>query len=237
MNQEKIINGNKVRRSTRWPNYGVTTEGEVYRWDTERRMTLSISHAGYVVVRVCHDNKPKNAHVHYMVADAWLENDDPEYKVEVNHIDGDKTNPRLENVEWVTKSQNQRHAIETGLKSSGSTLYNALLSDDQVHIACRLLEDGLQVKDIADRLEVSKDIIRKIKTGDSYPHIRRLYNISHEYQLDFSESTVRWVCEQIVRGLADSVIAKTSNNKLLNVYEVKRIRNKIRYTRISNEYF
>lgn len=237
MEQEKLINGNLVKRSNRWPNYGVTQYGEVYRWDTERKMTLSVSNAGYVMVRVCHDNKPANAHVHYMVADAWLHNDDPEIKVEVNHKDGDKQNPCLSNVEWSTRSQNQRHAIETGLKSSGEDLYNSQLTHDQVHIVCRLLEDGLQVNDIAKRMEVSKDIIRKIRAGDTYPNVRRLYHIDHDYKLQLSESTVRWVCEQINRGVADAVIAKTSENKLLNVYEVKRIRNKIRYTRISNEYF
>lgn len=237
MNQEKTINGNAVRRSIRWPNYGTTTVGEVYRWDTERRMTPSISNSGYMMVRVCHDNKPANAHVHYMVADAWLHNDDPEHKIEVNHKDGDKQNPDLSNVEWSTKSQNQRHAIETGLKSSGEDLYNSQLTHDQVHIVCRLLEDGLQINDIAKRMDVSKDIIRKIRAGDTYPQVRRLYNIDHDYKLQLSEVTVRWVCEQINRGLADAVIAKTSSNKLLNVYEVKRIRNKIRYTRISDEYF
>ena len=43
--------------------------------------------------------------------------------------------------------------------------------------------------------------------------------------------------EQIIRGLGDSSIAKESNNKNVNVYEVKRIRNKIRYKTISDEYF
>lgn len=235
--EEKTIDGLLIRRSKRWPNYGCTTSGEVFRWDREKRMTPCISNAGYMVVRVCHNNKAMNAHVHYMVADCWLENDDPEHKIEVNHKDGDKTNPNLENVEWSTKSQNQRHAIETGLKSSGESLYNAQLTHDQVHLVCRMLEDGVSVSTIAEKFEVSKDIVSKIRSGDSYPHIRRFYDINHKFKNSLSESTVRWICEQIIRGLGDSSIAKESNNKNVNVYEVKRIRNKIRYKTISNEYF
>lgn len=85
--------------------------------------------------------------------------------------------------------------------------------------------------------DVSKDIIRKIKSDDSYPSIRKLYNIEHDYKIDLSEQTVRWVCERINEGLGDVPITKLSNNKSLNVYDVKRIRNKIRYRTISDEYF
>jgi predicted DNA binding protein len=51
-----------------------------------------------------------------MVAMAFLEN--PEGKPEVNHIDGNKLNDNLSNLEWVTKSQNIKHAFDTGLKEN-----------------------------------------------------------------------------------------------------------------------
>lgn len=52
--------------------------------------------------------------VHRMVAETWLDN--PNHYKEVNHINGDKNDNRMENLEWVTHSQNMRHAFRTGLK-------------------------------------------------------------------------------------------------------------------------
>ena len=52
--------------------------------------------------------------VHRMVAETWIDN--PNHYRDVNHINGDKTDNRVENLEWVTHSENLRHAFRTGLK-------------------------------------------------------------------------------------------------------------------------
>lgn len=237
MEQKFNIGGEEVRRSKRWPNYGTTRTGKVYRLSTGKRMTPVVTNAGYYVVRTCHDNFAENAHIHWMIADCWLHNDNPESKTQVNHKNGNKLDYSIENLEWVTLSQNQRHALDTGLKARGEDLYNSQLTRDQVHLVCQRLADGMLPKDVASIFDVSTDIIRKIKSGDSYPDIRVLYDIDHEYKNNLSEATVRWVCERIREGLGDVPISKLSTNKLLNVYEVKRIRNKMRYKTISSEYF
>ena len=66
-------------------------------------------HSGYIYVRV---NKDKYA-LHRLVAFTFLEN--PENKAYVNHIDGNKTNNRLVNIEWNTPNENSLHSHKTGL--------------------------------------------------------------------------------------------------------------------------
>lgn len=191
----------------------------------------------YPTFRACHENNPSNVRVHVIVAECWLFNDDPKIKVDINHINGNKKDPRLENLEWVTKSQNQRHALEAGLKQKGDELYNSQLSNDEVHLICQKLQGGARAKDLAEEFDVSADIIRKIKDGSTYFHIRQMYPMDHKYRKDFSESTVRWVCDQIIKGYSDKSISEMSTNKDLVIIEIKRIRNKIRYRYITDEYF
>lgn len=55
--------------------------------------------------------------IHRLVAFAWVRNPNPYGKWMVNHIDGNKDNYHYSNLEWVTPSENNNHAIETGLRS------------------------------------------------------------------------------------------------------------------------
>lgn len=232
------IGNEEVKQSRLWPNYGTTQSGIIYRLSTKKQMRQNPhGRSGYLAFRACHNNKPKNVFVHKIIADCWIPNTDYEFFTQVNHKDGNKLNNSIDNLEWVSASQNQQHAIKTGLKKSTEDLYNSSLTNDEVHRVCQMIEDGWRSVDIANMFEVSKDIINKIKSGSTYFSIRVLYNINHEYKQEFSEATVRWCCEMINKGLSDNQISKKSTNKLLKVISVKHIRYKIRYKTISDEYF
>lgn len=73
---------------------------------------------GYIQYELSKNNQSKEYKAHRLVAQAFLPN--PEKKREVNHIDGDKHNNHLDNLEWVTTSENQLHArytLSKGIKS------------------------------------------------------------------------------------------------------------------------
>lgn len=70
-------------------------------------------HSGYMLVRLASNRTYKNLNVHRIVADAFIPN--PEGKKTVNHIDGNKSNNTVENLEWATQKENINHAIDTGL--------------------------------------------------------------------------------------------------------------------------
>ena len=69
---------------------------------------------GYVYISVCKDNHAKSIWAHTIILKAFQPK--PSATSQVNHIDGDKTNNKIENLEWVTQSENMRHAYDTGLE-------------------------------------------------------------------------------------------------------------------------
>lgn len=70
--------------------------------------------------------------------------------MEVNHIDGIKCHNWLWNLEWVTPSQNIRHAIRTGLAKSGEERYGAKHTETQIRKLCELIGKGFTNKQICD---------------------------------------------------------------------------------------
>jgi hypothetical protein len=66
---------------------------------------------GYVVVNLSIENRSKIHYVHRLVLSSFTLYS----KLEINHIDGDKKNNIISNLEYVTKKENQNHALDTGL--------------------------------------------------------------------------------------------------------------------------
>lgn len=241
MNKEIFYIGNiKVIKSNKHPNYAASECGNIFRISTGKIMAQTLHGVEgneYLSFRACHGNKPSNVRTNTVIAECWCYNDDPVNKTDVNHKDGIKVNNHKDNLEWVTKSQNQRHALATGLKGQCEKLYNSSMTNDIAHQVCQHLQDGWRIKDIATKFDVPADNIRKIKAGDTYFTIRVLYNIKHQYRTSVSESTVRWICDCINKGMSDAQINRASENTSISRIECKRIRYKIRYKLISDEYF
>lgn len=80
----------------------------------ERIIRHHVSKTGYHQVELRIDKKSKYPLVHRLVAEAFLDN--PENKPQVNHIDGDKGNNAVDNLEWVTCSENAIHAFAKNLR-------------------------------------------------------------------------------------------------------------------------
>jgi hypothetical protein len=70
-------------------------------------LAAKTNHGGYVEVSLWKENKGKTVSVHRAVLEAFNPTRNP--LLEVNHIDGNKQNNRLDNLEWVTSSQNKIH--------------------------------------------------------------------------------------------------------------------------------
>jgi hypothetical protein len=98
-----------------FPDYSIDKQGVVYshKYGKNKILKQQDHYKGYKVVTLVHGEIKKTMKVHRLVANAFLSND--LNKEQVNHIDGNKTNNRLNNLEWTTQSENQLHAHRTGL--------------------------------------------------------------------------------------------------------------------------
>lgn len=98
--------------------YQVSSNGNIRRWKKHKnRFNLVATYPernGYQRVGLCMNYKRKMKLVHRLVAETFIPK--PLGKYEVNHKDGDKANNHVSNLEWVTRSENIKHAIKSGLK-------------------------------------------------------------------------------------------------------------------------
>lgn len=78
----------------------------------EKILTTKVNKNGYVIVHLKHNGRKRTYFVHRLVAIAFL---GYEENMDVNHIDGNKENNCLDNLEWVTRKENMDHAWKNGL--------------------------------------------------------------------------------------------------------------------------
>ena len=105
--------------------YKVSNYGQVMNVKG-RRLEGGINQGGYLNVKMC-----KNCYlVHRLVAQAFLPN--PENKPFVNHINGKKDDPRLENLNWMTEKENAQHAVEAGLNKLGKGVIQYDMNNNKI---------------------------------------------------------------------------------------------------------
>lgn len=137
--------------------------------------SVSLTRDGYEKVRLIHQGKDKTMRVHRLVAEAFIPN--PDNKSTVNHIDGDKRNNKVSNLEWADKSEQMEHAYKLGLKESrmGSHNSNAKLTDEQVReIRSSYIPQSREYGTVAlsKKYGVTNRVIGLVVRGEAYKDVK-----------------------------------------------------------------
>ena len=117
----------------------------------------------------------KTKRIHRLVAEAFLPN--PDNKPQVNHIDGDKTNNDVRNLEWCTNQENMIHACKSGLysknRAKGANNGNSKLKEETVVEIKAMLKtpNRPSYKKIGERFDVSPSTISEINNGKVWTHV------------------------------------------------------------------
>ena len=126
--------------------------------------------SGYLEVSPKKNGKRIKHLVHRLVGIAFV----PGYRddLTINHINGDKLDNRIENLEWVSLARNTQHQWEIGLVNlRGENAPGSKLTSKQVVYIRRLLSQGVPAHTIAVIAGVSQSLIALIRDGERWPEV------------------------------------------------------------------
>jgi hypothetical protein len=136
----------------------------------ERLLKLSPQSKGYLTVVLQKNTTRKMVLVHRLVAEYFIPNIDN--KPQVNHINGIKTDNRIENLEWVSHRENLNHAIENNLVLKGDKNPTSKLKENEVIMIHNLLSKGVCIKALSKKYNVSFGTISGIRSGRYWEYLK-----------------------------------------------------------------
>lgn len=172
LGEEPIVIWKKIND---FEEYEISNLGEVRRDGKIRKTKLLASkikgrkYNPSVAVILSKSGIAKTFLIHRLLGIHFIPN--PENKPEINHKDGNRINNSLDNLEWNTQSENQKHAFANGLNSNkGSRNSRAILTEQQVDKIRSLHSQGFTNKTLSEMYGVNKNVISKIICRVTWKH-------------------------------------------------------------------
>lgn len=189
-------------------NYYVTKYGDVFNSDG-LRLTPQINRDGYRVVNLWLNGKSYHKRICRLVAEVYVDN--PHRYPVVDHNDMIRTNDYYKNLEWVTVLENNLRSIAKAPEKHKS---RAKISQEIAIDICMLIQEGFNNHYISQRLDVTIDIIKHIRSGKTWKEISKNYEMKPSYKSEFCEDQIRWVCKKILDGFSNKEIEELSDGEI-----------------------
>ena len=152
--------------------YEISTTGLVksFKHSREGRILTPKKSKGYLNITLCNFYKHQTFRIHRLVAMTYIPGD---FSLQINHINGNKHDNRVENLEWVSSKENVHHAIEIGLiDNKGENSSNTELLDSEVSLIIQdLLNTKLSFSNLAKKYQTTKSIIHHINGCECWKHL------------------------------------------------------------------
>ena len=189
----KVITTQYVRKNA----YLISNKGRIYSKLSNKFLKCYLDNDGYYNISLLtnedYPRRIKRYRLNRLVAYEFISN--PENLPIVNHIDGNKINNNIKNLEWCTAQENTIHADITGLRHiRGENNGNCIYSDELCDKICQLLEDGYVVYSIFASLYPGE---RTCDRFSEYMEMRRLRerkirpDITSKYSYTLESTTIR----------------------------------------------
>lgn len=200
--------------------YMVSYDGQIY--DTKKQKIVKAhkdKRNGYMNYTFCDEGSGLygTKRVHRIIAKTFIPN--PADFPVVNHLDNDRTNNRVDNLEWTTQSENIRYALNQGRLhiESGETHPFAKYTDEQIREVCELLQAGYTNTEIGKMTDVNTHYVSGIRNRQWRKDISKDYTWeiikfkdrkgSKAYGATIDEAMARKICQMIVQGYQNKEIA------------------------------
>lgn len=133
----------------------------------KKELSQQTSKKGYKKVYLYKDGLKHCFSVHSLVLTTF--NKPRPDKLQANHIDGNKANNSIENLEWVTASQNVLHSVENNLRNQhGSSVGSCILTEETVLKIVKMKKNGYGSGEISRELKVKKPTVQCILSGRTW---------------------------------------------------------------------
>lgn len=170
------------------PYYLISSKGRIFNIYSGKIMYYSIDTKGYpyLNLRNYYGNngaKPYRVHRLLMLVFKYFPGCE-EY--EIDHIDCNKQNFNLSNLRWCTKSENTIYSYQNGHSNpKGEDRPSSTISNETARIICEKIEAGEIMIDIANELNISKDIVYSISNHKAWNHISKDYDFNNKHKSCF----------------------------------------------------
>lgn len=157
-----------------YDNYTINEDGDVFN-KYDKKLSPVDNGKGYLMVGLTlNSGKRIVKTIHRLLAEAYIDN--PMDFSDVNHIDGDRKNNKLENLEWLSHGDNIKHSYKLNNRSAtGVKNANCITTEEEVNEICHYLSSGFKSSQIRD-LGYNYSLVRKIKRRAGWIHISCNYD-------------------------------------------------------------